>query len=158
MINGIPSLQELALMPSWQQSMWLAILGPPPPPPFTPTFDDPGSVVATDGSGASSSLNRYYFATTATAAEMMERFDAVQVVSIPYLGSGGVFATNAEERWLVWSDGIAINAGILAAYYIRNPEDRFPNVARNLILQAINSARVNGQKLPSRSRAPLHAE
>jgi hypothetical protein len=154
MINGIPSLQEVALMPSWQQAMWLAILGPPPPPPFTPTFEDPGYVVATDGSGASSALNKFYFATEETATKMMELFDAAQVVSIPYLGVGGVFSTNAEERWLVWSDGIACNAGILAAYYTRNPEDRFPNVAKNAVLQMINSARMAGQQLPGRSASP----
>lgn len=133
--------------PPWQRKMWLELLGVPQSPAFVPVFEDQHTV--TDDLGNSSALNRDYFADEATANTLAQKLGAVQVSSVKYQGAGGVFsAGDVRERWLVFKDGTACNAGLVAKLYTNSPEDLFPNVAYRAALAAVESARAGGLKLP----------
>lgn len=135
-------------MPEWLKLL-LGLLNPQPvgPPPFVPTFE--GQHYVTGLNQIPVPLNPEYFADERTALEIMKRFKGERVASIPFTGSGGPEKSDARERWVVWSDGIACNAGKLAAYFTRNPEDKFPRVAENAVWHDIAGARTSGQKLPT---------
>ncbi len=126
---------------------WPPGFGPDAIPPFTPAYEAGHTVTSENGTIAT--LNPWYFSDQPTADELMRRFSADHVANVPYLGGGGPNKTdNAKERWLVWRDGIAVNAGLLASNFTRNPENFFPHVAENACWAQINGARVSGQKLP----------
>ncbi len=81
------------------------------------------------------------FATSDTAQEVAKRTgSSVASVKLPYGGG--------SQWWVVFSDGTAIVAGRLADQWLRNPEDQFPNVAKNAVDHDIATARAAGQRLP----------
>lgn len=135
-------------MPQWLIDLLAALAGPKPagPPPFEPTFE--GQHYVTGANGIPVPLNIDYFATEETAMEVARRFGGDHVAGVKYQGSGGPEQTDARERWVVFRDGIACNAGLLAAQFRRNPEDVYPHVAENACWHDIASARASGQKLP----------
>ena len=52
----------------------------------------------------------------------------------------GPFVTTAVERVIIFpASGKVINAGILASYFVRNPEDTFPGLAERLIWGILNT-------------------
>ncbi len=115
-------------------------------PSWVPTFEPQDYV--TGVSGVPVPLNVEYFATEETAEEVMKRSMATSVASVPYAGAGGPEQSTAMERWVVFSDGTACNAGLLAAHFLHSPEKEFPGVAEHAMWHDIDSARVAGQKLP----------
>lgn len=133
--------------PLWQKKVWLDVLGVPQPPAYVPTFE-PVHFVTDGPTGISVPLNPELFATEETALEMVKRFGADRVASVKYQGSGGGESSTARERWIVFRDGTALNAGDLAVNFKQNPDDLYPNVAHNACLADIDSARKDGQKLP----------
>lgn len=136
---------------SWPESirqMWADAMAAegvsPAPAPLVPTFEE-GLTVRTGD--VETPLNSEYFATEETADQIMKRFGADHVALVPYVGADGVVNfSDAKERWVVFRDGTAINAGKLATYFKNNPELQFHGVAENLAWRAI--AQSAGQKLP----------
>jgi len=107
---------------------------PPAPAPFVPTFRTAtGSSVGNDGNPVSWSLNSTYFATKDTAQWIANKYGTGQVIETPFGGSGGPFSASAVQYDIKLPDGRQVNAGILAGYYARNPEDKFPGLADKLI-------------------------
>jgi hypothetical protein len=103
-------------------------------PPFVPTFRNAiGSGVGNDGRATYWELNHTYFATRETAQWIASKYGTGQVVETPFGGSGGPFSASANEYQVKLADGRLVNAGILAGYYERNPEDKFPGLADKLI-------------------------
>lgn len=83
-------------------------------------------------------LNRYYFATDETAERVRVLLGALVVIKQPFGGVGGIFSCDTEERHLIFPGGVNINAGILASYWDRNPEEQFPGVALALASSVVN--------------------
>lgn len=133
--------------PAWQRNTWLALLGVPQAPAWAPTYDGPFTVRAENG--VTALLNPFGFASAETATEIMKRFGAERIVSLPYEGGLGPFTSTGMVRWAVWSDGLAIKAGLLASHFTRNPEDLYPNVAQQACLHDIADSRRSGQRLPT---------
>ena len=104
-------------------------------PPFVPEFR---KATGTDGV-ISWSLNSTYFATKETAQWIADKFGAGEVVEVPFSGNGGIFASDAKELHVKLRDGRLVNAGLLAAYYERNPPDKFPGLAELLIRNVLGS-------------------
>lgn len=107
--------------------------------PYVPTFEPQAYI---QSGPYRNMLNMKYFATEQTALEMMERFGAERIEERPYpalMGNDGTDA--APQRILAWADGLKMNAGVMADYFIRNPEDQFPGLAEKFIWQAIASQR-----------------
>ncbi len=103
---------------------------------FQPTFEQ----AAVHGPyGGEQLLNSDYFATQETAEWIMKRFGAVAVFFKPYEGTGGGY-TAPQERWLRFSDGTEMNAGNLAAYFVRNPEKDFPGLAEKFVWALVHGA------------------
>ncbi len=127
--------------------MWLDAGGVPIPAPWVPTFE-PQHVITNINYG-SRLLNREKFATLETATEIMRRFKSDHIVQVPYSAAGPADATDAKEWWAVWPDGIATNAGELAAYYLGSPEDAYPDAARKQAQATIDKARSDGKHLPA---------
>lgn len=141
-----------ASTPQVVRDMWIQIMkeaGCSPAQSFTPTFEKATVVNSLDGT--SMNLNSDYFATEETAVAIMKRFGADRIALVPYAGSGGPFSSESKERWVVWKDGTAINAGLLAALFQNSPENQFPHVAENSAWRSIAGARAAGQKLPENS-------
>ena len=55
------------------------------------------------------------------------------MIETPVEGAGGPFGASATEYQMKLPDGRMVNVGILAAYYARNPEAKFPGLADKLI-------------------------
>ena len=106
----------------------------PPAPAFVPAFRTAtGSGVGNDGNPVSWNLNSTYFATKDTAQWIANKYGTGKVIEVPFGGSGGPFSASANEYAIQLADGRQVNAGILAGYYARNPEDKFPGLADKLI-------------------------
>ena len=102
-------------------------------PPFIPEFLTVyGASVGNDGKPISWPMNPEYFATQPTAQWIASKFGDGQVYSQPFFESGP-FSVSAPVNLVKLKDGRYTNAGILAAYYVRNPEDKFPGLAEKLI-------------------------
>ncbi len=87
-------------------------------------------------------MNPDYFATAETAEWIRKRFGAREVFERIAPGNEGPFYTAShKERWVRFDDGTKMNAGIMAAYFIRNPEDKFPGLAEKMVLDTIAVAR-----------------
>src|SRR5690242_4939998 len=122
-----PSLQQLF---SGTASAQPALANPGASPIFTPTFMT-GVANVNTATGSASPLNPMYFATPETTAWLIQQklpelgFPGAQ----PFLKSsgsnGGPFVANQQELWIKLPDGTEINAGMLADYYVRNPEGKF---------------------------------
>lgn len=88
-----------------------------------------------------------YFATEATANEVELRLKNIlpadqwplRTVKKPYPGNGGPYYSIPPDYWVVEFGGWEIPAGVLAAYYVRNPEDEFPGVADALVKRLVET-------------------
>ena len=109
---------------------------------FTPTFQQAQNVDIL--TGTVTALNPTYFATPDTADWLVNEklpqlgFPGATVIEKQAQASGGPFVANQQELWIQLPDGTQLNAGQLADYYIRNPENQFPNVADTFVTQIIN--------------------
>ncbi len=132
------------------QAAWQALFGRSEPPKpvakapkieyFQPTFEKPV------GYGPFGVTNRFmnpdYFATQETAEWMMQRFGAREVFERVAPGNEGPLYTCSEkERWIRFDDGTEMNAGILAAIFVRNPEQKYGGLAEKMGWQYIDVAR-----------------
>ncbi len=132
--------------PQWLKDTWMNALTMAgvhmPTPPFVPTYDA-GDVhwPNNDGTIASAAIDRFQLASKETADHLAKQYGAI-VSAMPFVGAGPV-TSSAIVRMLVFPNGIAINAGMMAAPYTLNPEDQFPGVADHaikLIIQARGAA------------------
>jgi hypothetical protein len=98
---------------------------------FVPQFRQDARVFSSYGT--SSGLNPAYFATRETAEWMAKKYGTGEVVETPYEGNGGPYLANANEFQMRLSNGKLTNAGTLADYYRRMPEDQFPGVADSMV-------------------------
>lgn len=106
------------------------------PPAWTPTFQN---VTESGPDGQSWPLNSNYFATAETAFKMAGLYGTGEVVAVDAGGSGGPFGASAQEYQIRLQDGRLVNAGILASYYTRNPENLYPGVADRMIRNLLAS-------------------
>jgi hypothetical protein len=119
-----------------------------PQPPFVSTASAPDAAAISEAQfvpefvqdarvysvyGTSSGLNPAYFATRATAEWISQKYGTGEVVETPYEGNGGPYLANANEFQIRLKNGKLTNAGTLADYYRRMPEDQFPGVADAMI-------------------------
>ncbi len=105
---------------------------------FVPGFEQQYIYVTNNSGGRDKyPLNKYYFATQVTTEELVKRYGFHAILFVPFGGSGGPNAATAMERHVVCSNGVDFNAGLLASFYDLNPEEKFPNVADNLIRKEI---------------------
>ena len=101
---------------------------------FVPTFR---SATGSAPGWGTWSLNQNYFATQETAQWIANKYGTGEVVETPFGGSGGIFSASQNELQIKLQDGRLVNAGVLAAYYERNPPDKFPGLADKLIRSAL---------------------
>lgn len=109
----------------------------PGPPEFIPAYEKHTIKSALGGEWP---INEIYFASKDTAEYLAKKFGA-SVVMRPFGGNGGPYKATADERWLSFPDGLAVNAGMLASYYTRNPESRVSGYAERQIWEALGRAR-----------------
>lgn len=113
--------------------MWEKALGIYKPP-FMPTFR---KVTGTDGQMTWPLPDTDYFATMETAQAMADKYGDGTVTEVDFGGTGGIFSVDAKEYHIAVNPASGIitlkNAGLIAAYYKRNPEDQFPGLADKLI-------------------------
>src|SRR5579862_422095 len=117
---------------------WAQFMPPPVNPPYKPTYLEQQFVSEPDNKGgtAKQPINIFYFATTATAAWLLAKYNSKgAVISVPFEGAGGPDVASAEVLELVWPNGVAINAGLLASLWSQNPAN--PDVADALVKAAI---------------------
>jgi len=101
---------------------------------FVPTFEkDP---VAISTYGTVTHLNPGYFATAETAEELARRYNAVPVEK-PY--NLARFTVLPPTQWFLRFGKVDVNAGLLAGYFLRNPEDKFPGLADRYAKAIIDS-------------------
>ncbi|HKX00393.1 MAG TPA: hypothetical protein VJN43_21825 [Bryobacteraceae bacterium] len=98
--------------------------------PFVPQFQN---VQVLSSFGGAWDLNPTYFATRETADWLAKKYGTGEVVEAPYGGQGGPFAATANQYEIKLQNGKLVNAGLLADYYRRAPEDKFPGVADEMI-------------------------
>lgn len=115
------------------------------PAPYAPTFKKPV------GYGPNGYVNKYmnpdYFASDETAEWIMHRAQAAEKFERVAPGNEGPLYTCSElQWWLRFPDGLELNAGILAAYFTRNPEDQFPGLAESFMREYIALARREAQE------------
>ena len=135
--------------PEWRQKMWRDVLGAPPIPFWVPTFETGNVIHWIDNSGQQQTIevDTRRFATEATAQELLRRFNANHVARVPWEGAGGPTFTTAWERWLVFTDGIAVNAGLMAVpFAFISPTNSKAATAQ--AQKVIDDARSIQQKLP----------
>ena len=101
-------------------------------PPFRPAYR-PAVITMAAAFPATWALNPTYFATRETAEWIAQKYGTGEVVEVPFGGSGGPFQASDKEFHIKLPNGKTVNAGILAAYFDRNPESQFPGVADKLI-------------------------
>ena len=109
------------------------------PAPFVPQFLTNVQETSSMGGGPWP-LNPAYFATEQTAQYMADKFGTGQIVQVPFGGTGGPYASSAEEYHIVLPNGATVNAGLLADYYVRMPEAQFPGLADTMIQMAVAKA------------------
>ncbi len=127
----LPADSSEYIVVTWEKA--LNIFQAPDVPEFIPTFR---RAYGTDGQ-ISWPLNSDYFATSETAQEMGRRYgDSDEVEEMPFGGSGGLFAASANE-YHIRVRGALFNAGLIAAFYKRNPERDFPGLADKMIRAAL---------------------
>jgi len=107
--------------------------------PFVPQFMTNVEETSSMGGGPWP-LNPTYFATQETAQYIADKFGTGQIVQVPFGGTGGPYASSAEEYHIVLPNGATVNAGLLADYYVRWPESQCPGVADSMIQMAIAQA------------------
>jgi len=129
----------------WRQKikdMWYKALGVTPPPlgeppaAFVPSFR---TATGSDGLSEPWELNSEYFATRETAQFIADKFGDGTVTPVEFGGSGGLFTASEKEFHIVLKNGRMVNAGILASYYTRNPDDKYPGLAEILIKKVLEA-------------------
>lgn len=125
---------------------------PPKPAPFVPSFEQ-GVVIAINVNGRilTSKVNDAYFATQAAADALCKKLLCLAVVSEPMF-TYGPYSCSADQRFLLWADGLKENAGVLADYYRRNPEAQFPGLADWYVNGILKAARDNLTLTDTRAR------
>ena len=98
-------------------------------PPFVPVFQ---TASVTDGTTVWP-LNSQYFADQPTAQRLADEYGTGQVVQTPFFSGGGPYSASSDQNEIVLANGRTVNAGVLASYYVRNPESEFPGLADTLI-------------------------
>lgn len=136
------------------QAAWQSLFGRSEPPKpveskpkveyFKPTFEKPV------GYGPFGYTNPYmnpdFFATEETAEWVMNRFGAKEVYERAAPGNEGPFFTCSKlQRWIRFEDGTEVNAGFLAAFFVRNPEEKYPGLAEGMVNQYIDTLRKANQ-------------
>lgn len=116
----------------WEVIQWEKALGTYNPP-FVPQYR---LAIGSDGQMSWPLPDSDYFATRETAQLMANRYGDGTVTEVDFGGTGGLF-TCSEKELHITVNGELKNAGLIAAYYKRNPEDRFPGVADKLIRQVL---------------------
>ncbi len=115
--------------------------------PFVPEFET-GVLVYDSITGYTTTVNSQYFATERTALAMAERYGDGAIYEMPFPVSGPYYATKNMRvikftpEYPGFGDPVVprmVNAGMLAAYYLRNPEDEFPGLADKLIRSQLKS-------------------
>jgi hypothetical protein len=109
------------------------------PAPFVPQFMTDVQETSSMGGGPWP-LNPAYFASEQTAQYIADKFGTGQIVQVPFGGTGGPYASSAEEYHIVLPNGATVNAGLLADYYVRMPEAQFPGLADTMIQMAVARA------------------
>lgn len=141
---------------------WCALWGtcqPAGPPPFVPAFY--GNVTIDNGFGKVTYVNTDYFASIDTANIVCKKFGCAYVYAPPVCDLGGGAATCSEpEYFLMFPDCYHVNAGILAAYFGRNPEDLFPGLAFKLVVaqMAADRAQLKPSCAPTASLIPFPSD
>jgi len=116
----------------------------PAAPIFTPTFMTNVANINT-ATGNAAPLNPMYFATPETAQWLVTQklpqlgFPGATIIQKNSGSDGGPFVANQQELWIQLPDGTKFNAGFLADYYKRNPEDKFPGLADKYAKDVVNS-------------------
>lgn len=101
-------------------------------PGFVPHFRE-GQRIFDLNSGKSYPLNNDYFATLETAVFIAGKFGDGKVYEVPFEGEGGPMVCTSKCYVTKLANGRGVNCGVLAAYYLRNPEVLFPGLAEKLI-------------------------
>lgn len=129
---------KVVIKEEWPQKIkeaWYSALGVKPPS-FVPTFRQ-----ATGSDGTISwNLNDDYFPSKETAQWIADKYGDGTVTEVAFGGSGGLFTASEKEYHVTLKDGRKVNAGILAAYYTRNPDNAFPGLANMLIRKVLGLA------------------
>lgn len=109
------------------------VVAPPAPRAFVPAFEQ-GVTVNENQNGIiiARKVNEQYYATADTADAMCKRLFCLFVLERDVF-TGGPYTVTAPQRFLVWPDGLTENAGVLAAYFVRNPEADFPGLADRFV-------------------------
>lgn len=108
---------------------------------FKPAFEKATVNFQLHGQPISVPLNEWYFAKPDTAGWLCRRLMCAFIFAKPFGGEGGIYKASHQELWLAWPDGVQQNAGILASFYVRNPEDKFPGVADYFVNAILRQAR-----------------
>ena len=87
-------------------------------------------------------LNPTWWADAPTARALAMRYGANAVTMPPYYPAQWrrVWFNPSSQWYLSFPDGTLINAGILADYFKRNPEQQFPGVADKFVREYIAAA------------------
>lgn len=115
------------------KQMWYKALGVTAPS-FVPAFRQ---ATGSDGLSTPWALNSDYFPTRETAQFIADKYGDGGVTEVPFGGSGGLFTADQNEYHITLKDGRKVNAGILAAYYTRNPDNLYPGLADLLIKKVL---------------------
>lgn len=99
---------------------------PPKPEAFKPEFER--KFVRNSQTGVLYPVNPWYTATLDTAAQISLKLGAPGLIEEP-LGMGSGPIEDVTGWFVIFTDGLKVNAGVLASYWTRNPEDQFPGVA-----------------------------
>lgn len=138
---------------------WCSLWGtcpPPGPPPFAPAYVTPTPTIS-NGFGDVRSVNPWYFATQATADIVCQKLGCAYTFARECEMGGGPATCSALEIMLAFpgTPPLFENAGLMASYWTRNPEDQFPNVALSLAKAQIASDRASLPRVTSASRILL---
>lgn len=110
---------------------------PPKNAPWTPTYEPQQTISSPDNLGGftHTPINIFYFATKETADHLLAKYQAAYVALVPFEGAAATAPGTVLERVLVWPNGVAINAGLLASLWTLNAGT--PDTADRLVRDAI---------------------
>lgn len=112
---------------------------PPKPPAWVPTFEGGHFKLHV---GEKFPMPEKYYADAATAEEVRRRINGASVtVAQPSDYRGVEDPTVDPQRFVVMTDGFRVNAGVLAAVYLRYPDDAAPGAGDKAALELIEEAR-----------------
>lgn len=106
----------------------------PHPEPIVPEYEDPAKLIVGDYI-----YNPDFYATQATAAQVMKRLSAQVMYQKPVMDGDAV----APPQWFVrFPDGLEVNAGTLARFYALYPEKKHPQIATRFAINLIGMMRM----------------